>query len=106
MCKVYRAQEASGRLVWNMHCTQDVSEGRTFADLVPMMQRSMQQVFPTVVVTPDLLVPIVRKGEHVTINPGLPLVTVGLGFEPFCMTLFLLCKSHETFSQMGFHGGT
>ena len=80
----------AGQLTWNIHCTQDVSDGRVFADMIPMMQRSLQQVFPTVQISRANTFPIVRKGEMVGIPSDSNLVTLGLGWD--------VCEFHVIFS--------
>ena len=81
VAKIYRAADPSGALVWNFHCCADSGQAQTFSEFLPTMQASLKQVFPSVQVNPTLSIPIMRKGERISIPANSNLVAIGLGWD-------------------------
>ncbi len=84
MAKLYRAAEGSND--WVLHCVGQPAEGRSFGDLLPLMQQQLKDVMPNVVVNPKPNVLVLAKGENVTLNSSLKRVMCGLGWDQMGQT--------------------
>ena len=60
------------------YCT--AGNAQTFSEFLPTMQASLKQVFPSVQINPSLAIPIMRKGERISIPSNSNLVAIGLGW--------------------------